>query len=205
MGLVTASLSWVPARSVFDRSNVRRRQIAIGAVSLLAVFILGSMIWSVVRDVFLDDGPVQGPSITPSPTSPPAAGRQPAPRRHPPAMEARLRQLLYRWRYRRWRICWRARCPASWRFAPMLAAGRDYIVHEEGWVITNAHVVGGQRASSHQAGDGRRLLRDGNRLPSYPGPGLYRSRFRWAFQSLAPGRLGTPSASGPQLSPSASP
>ena len=50
MGLATGFVFLVPARGVFSRFNPGRRRVAIGAVSLLGIFISGSLIWSVVRD-----------------------------------------------------------------------------------------------------------------------------------------------------------
>ena len=60
LGLGVAFAFLVPARSVFNRSNVWRRRIAIGAAALLALFIVGALIWSVVRDNWLDEGGSQG-------------------------------------------------------------------------------------------------------------------------------------------------
>ncbi len=49
-GLATAFVFLVPARSIFNRANARRRWIAIGGVSLLSALILGGMINSAVRE-----------------------------------------------------------------------------------------------------------------------------------------------------------
>lgn len=61
MGLATGFVFLVPARGVFNRSNPRRRRVAIGAFSLVGIFIMGSLIWSVDRDYWTGElGPLAG-------------------------------------------------------------------------------------------------------------------------------------------------
>ena len=49
-GLGTAFIFLIPARSIFSRSNVWRRRIAIAGVSLLALFIFGNLAVSLTQD-----------------------------------------------------------------------------------------------------------------------------------------------------------
>ena len=128
MGLVTGFVFLVPARSVFDRSNVWRRRFAIVAVSLLALFILGAMIWSIAPI------PIPDPDPTPTPTEvptlpPPTEPLTPLPTEPGFSTPSPLEDMLER------------AMPGVVEIWADTGSGTGFIVHELGLVITNAHVV----------------------------------------------------------------
>ena len=145
MGLVTGFVFLVPARSVFDRSNVWRRRIAIVAVSLLAIFIVGALIGSLVRDYWpLGGDPTPPPIETPTPPPPTdnagtadnsgggaaASGAAPSGGGAAPLAALSLEDMLER------------AMPGVVEIGADTGSGTGFIVHELGLVITNAHVVG---------------------------------------------------------------
>ena len=124
IGAGAAFVFLVPARSVFSSPSVWRRRIAIAGVSLLAVFILGSLVWSLVRDWPIGNGeplPPPPPTATPTPTP-----QVPMPSGVPP-MEDVIQTTM----------------PGIVEILTPSGSGTGFIVNEEGLVITNRHVVEG--------------------------------------------------------------
>ena len=144
-GVVTGFVFLVPARGVFDRSNVWRRRIAIVAVSLLTIFIVGALIGSLVRDYWpLGGDPTPPPIETPTPPPPTdnagtadnsgggavASGAAPSGGGAAPLAALSLEDMLER------------AMPGVVEIGAAIGSGTGFIVHESGLVITNAHVVG---------------------------------------------------------------
>ena len=151
MGVVTGFVFLVPARSVFDRSNVWRRRIAIVAVSLLTIFIVGALIGSLVRDYWppgwiegifngnggdppqLTETPTPTPTETPTP-SPPLAVLPCASVTTADVMENAL--------------------PSIVQVLAGDGSGSGFIVNEDGLVVTNEHVVAGYDRVQVRLGSG---------------------------------------------------
>ena len=142
MGLVTGFVFLVPARSVFDRSNVWRRRIAIVAVWLLELFIVGAMIWSLVRDwEGLPDWGWWNPDPTPIPTEvpiPPTPTEAPAPTQadsaRPPIIDCASVTTA---------DVMDNALPSVVQVLVGEGSGSGFIVNEDGLVVTNEHVVAG--------------------------------------------------------------
>ena len=137
MGLVTALVFLVPARSVFSNPSVRRRRLAIYVVSVLALFIFGALLYSLVRDYWPGGGGSSGGTAATAAAVPgnialagSGGGDGSSGVSVPPAVLP-LEDMLER------------AMPGIAEIRTGSGVGTGFVVHDGGLVITNKHVVEG--------------------------------------------------------------